>query len=125
MQVPPFLLRRLYVKGSLKNTEDGFRFELRNVLGAGYAEDLLPLSIDGEEVPEDDASFVVEGELDGPTLFSAVSAEQPFTLALNKTTTISVSGRTLAPGEHRISMGFVVVGLGEMALEVGDDLADD
>lgn len=124
MQVPPFLLRRLYVKGSLKNTDDGFQFELRNVLGAGYAEDLLPLNVDGEEIPEDEATFVIEGEPEGPTAFSAVSEEQPFTLALNKTTTISVSGRTLEPGEHRITMGFVVVGLGEMALEVADELAE-
>ena len=35
--VPAFLLRRLYVKKSLRNTEDGFEFELRNRLGSGYA----------------------------------------------------------------------------------------
>ena len=33
--VPGFLLRRLYVKQSLANTEDGFQFELMNRLGSG------------------------------------------------------------------------------------------
>ena len=124
MQVPPFLLRRLYVRGSLKNTQDGFQFQLRNVLGSGYAEALLPLSVDGEEVPEGDALFAIEGEPDEPMPFAAVTAEQPFTLEMNKTTVIHVRGRTLAPGEHRIAMGFVVVGLGEMAFEVADEVAD-
>lgn len=124
MQVPPFLLRRLYVKGSLKNTQEGFQFRLSNILGSGYAEALLPLSVDGEEVAAGDATFTVEGESDVPTPFAAVTAEQPFTLEMNKTTVIHVRGRTLAPGEHRIAMGFVVVGLGEMAFEVADEVAD-
>ncbi len=124
MQVPPFLLRRLYVKGSLRNTEDGFEFDLRNVLGSGYAEELLPLTVDGEEVAEDDATFTIEGESGGPTAFSAVTAEQPFTLEMNRTTNIQVRGRQLAPGEHRIAMGFVVVGLGEMAFEMTDEIGE-
>ena len=34
--VPAFLLRRLYVKGSLRNTAAGFEFEIKNGLGSGY-----------------------------------------------------------------------------------------
>ena len=37
VSVPGFLLRRLYVKESLKNTDTGFEFLLRNRLGSGYA----------------------------------------------------------------------------------------
>lgn len=123
MQVPPFLLRRLYVKGSLKNTEDGFQFQMRNVLGAGYAEGILPLQIDGEEVPAEDAAFIIEGQEGEPTPFTAVTPEKPFTLEMNKTTTVRVRGRPLSPGEHRVTLGFVVVGLGEMAFDVADELA--
>ena len=32
MKVPSFLLRRLYAKGSLRNTDNGFQFELKNQL---------------------------------------------------------------------------------------------
>ena len=35
MKVPAFLLKRLYVKGSLCNTDNGFEFRLRNNLGSG------------------------------------------------------------------------------------------
>ena len=48
MQVPAFLLRRLYVRGSLHNDGDGFAFQLKNSLGSGYAEQMLPLTVDGE-----------------------------------------------------------------------------
>ena len=35
--VPAFLLRRLYVKGSLRNSDEGVQFQLMNKLGTGYA----------------------------------------------------------------------------------------
>jgi len=59
VQVPPFLLRRLYVKGSLRNTPEGFQFQLKNTLGAGYAEKLLPLTIDGQEFEQEGISCLI------------------------------------------------------------------
>jgi len=120
VQVPPFLLRRLYVKGSLHNTAEGLEFQLKNSLGAGYAQELLPLTIDGQELPTDDCYFSLGDE---PVSFSAVDEATPFTLAMNRVTTISVSGHRLEEGQHRIGMGFVVVGLGRMAFEVTDHVA--
>ena len=46
VSVPGFLLRKLYVKGSLKNTDTGFQFQLRNSLGSGYAHKMMPLQVD-------------------------------------------------------------------------------
>lgn len=120
MQVPGFLLRRLYVKGSLRNVAGGFQFRIKNSLGSGYAEALLPLVVDGREVPLTDATFTFDGET---VPFAAVSGERPFTLAMDRETTITVRGEPLAPGRHRIEMGFVVVGLGQMQFDVSDDLA--
>ena len=37
VSVPGFLLRRLYVKGSLKNAEGGFEFQLKEIGGQGHA----------------------------------------------------------------------------------------
>ena len=121
MQVPPFLLRRLYVKGSLANTDDGFQFEIRNVLGSGYAEQLHPIVVDGTELPLEACSFLIEGSAEAQP-FSAVTPDQPFTLEMHKTTTIRCAGKRLDPGRHNIRMGFVVVGLGEMGFEVEDSV---
>ena len=121
VSVPGFLLRRLYVKGSLRATDDGLSFELRNSLGSGYARSMLPLTVDGEEAPMERTTFSV----DGTTIaFSDVSAEVPFTLAMNRTTTIAVSGVVPAPGAHTIGMAFEVQGLGVLRFDFTDTLGD-
>jgi len=122
MQVPAFLLRRLYVKGSLRNADGGFEFDLKNSLGSGYAEQVLPLSVDGEEIPRADARFVVDGTA---TPFDEVSAANPLTLAMHRTVTIGVSGRTLTRGKHTLGIGFVVAGMGSMHFDVTDAIAED
>ncbi|MBI4337813.1 MAG: hypothetical protein HY683_08320 [Chloroflexi bacterium] len=115
--VPGFLLRRLYVKGSLSNTEDGFEFQLKNQLGSGYAKKLLPLSADGEVLAPEHSFFVID---DQRTSFVEVSEERPFTLALNRSITIRARGKRLAPGAHKIGMSFVVQGLGTLGFDFTD-----
>ena len=117
MRVPAFLLRRLYVKGSLRATSDGFAFDLRNQLGAGYARRLFPLALDGAELDMAATTFEVEGKR---IAFDAVSDGTPFTLALNRTTTIAYSGGALEPGAHKVSMRFEVAGLGELGFDFTD-----
>jgi hypothetical protein len=123
MQVPAFLLRRLYVRGSLHNDGGGFAFELKNSLGAGYAEQMLPLTVDGEPIPPEDATFAVEGS-NAVLPFTSVSSDQPFTLSMRKTVTIAVRGRTLEPGKHKIGLGFVVTGMGTMQFDVTDAIEE-
>ena len=118
--VPGFLLRRLYVKGSLKNNDTGFEFDLRNRLGSGYAHKLWPITVDGEAVATDKTYFAVESE---ETAFSAVSKELTFTLAMNRTITIRVDGVALEPGPRKIGMGFDVPGLGTLKFDFTDMVA--
>lgn len=117
MQVPAFLLRRLYVKGSLRNEDGGIAFELENQLGSGYAEQVLPLILDGQPLPLDSTWFIVDGER---LRFDEVSPGRPMTLGLNKSVTVRVDGITLDPGKHTIALGFVVTGMGEMRFDVTD-----
>ena len=121
MQVPSFLLRRLYVKGSLRNEGGGVVFDLSNTLGSGYADQVLPLRIDGEDVQPSTCAFIIDG---APLRFDEVSAERPMTLAMNGALTVRVEGRTLAPGEHTVEMAFIVTGMGEMRFDVKDAIDD-
>ena len=115
--VPSFLLRRLYFKGSLRNTDRDVQFQLVNKLGTGYARKLFPLTLDGEGVPFEHCFFSVDG-VEFP--FDAVSDETPFTLDLNKTTTIIIKGVTLTNESHRIQMWFEVPGLGVLEFDFTD-----
>lgn len=118
VSVPSFLLRRLYVKGSLRNAADGFEFELRNRLGSGYALRVHPLTVDGAEIAPCAARFVME---DGAAVrFDEVSAANTLTLALNKSIRVRASGARLAPGPRKIGMGFDVPGLGTMRFDFTD-----
>ena len=121
VSVPGFLLRRLYVKGSLRSTADGFAFDMKNSLGSGYAKGMLPLTLDGAEVPMERTNFTVD---DKTVAFSEVNADVPFTLAMNRTTTIAASGVALAPGVHKIGMGFEVQGLGVLQFDFTDSVGD-
>ena len=120
--VPGFLLRRLYVKQSLKNTNDGFEFRLLNRLGSGYAHKMLPITLDGSELPLSAAAFDLDGQL---TQFDQVSRDRTFTLALNRSITIRVAGIALEPGPHKVGMGFEVPGLGALNFDFTDTVPDE
>ena len=122
VSVPSFLLRRLYVKGSLRNAADGFEFELRNRLGSGYALRVHPLTVDGEEIAAGASRFVMEG---GATVrFDEVSTANTLTLALNKSIWVKASGARLGQGPRKIGMGFDVPGLGTMRFDFTDIARD-
>lgn len=120
--VPGFLLRRLYVKQSLKNADDGFEFSLLNRLGSGYAFRMLPLTLDGRQLPLDSAAFWMDGELTG---FHEVSRDRTFTLAMNRSIVVRVAGTSLEPGPHKIGMGFEVPGLGALSFDFTDIITDE
>ncbi len=46
--IPSMLLKKLYQKGSLKNTESGFEFALKNTLAPGTIVGLRTLVVDGQ-----------------------------------------------------------------------------
>ncbi len=118
--VPAFLLRKLYVKQSLRNVEGGFEFKLKNGLGSGYAHKMQPISVDGKEMPVDGSTFALDAEA---VKFSDVSKQNTFTLAMNKTVTIRVDGVSLPPGPHKVGMGFDVPGLGTLKFDFTDVVA--
>ena len=117
LSVPSFLLRKLYVKGSLESTSHGLSFRLRNSLGSGYAEAMSPLTLDGREIPMEDTYFSVDSE---PRRFDTVSKENPFGLLLNQDTVITVENTSLSPEPHTVGMGFKVPGLGMLRFDFID-----
>tara|TARA_B100001013_G_C24487474_1_gene393800 strand:- start:348 stop:719 length:372 start_codon:yes stop_codon:yes gene_type:complete len=122
ISIPNFILKRLYVKGSLIITRNGMEFQLLNKLGSGYTRRLLPLTIDGHDIPIDQCKFIVD-ERQVP--FNAVTKENPFTLALNKVTTVSVHNVNLTKEAHNIGMGFEVAGLGVLKFDFTDIPTND
>ncbi len=121
VSVPGFLLRRLYVKGSLKNAPVGFEFQLMNTLGSGYSTKVWPLAVDGQEIPVGQTYFIVD---DKETPFGDVSQDNTFALEVNRSITIWADAASLEPGVHKIEMCFDVPGLGSMRFDFTDEVAD-
>jgi hypothetical protein len=120
--VPAFILRRLYVKGSLHNIDSGWSFTLKNSLGSGYAKGMQPLKIDDQEVPMTASSFLQDEE---EITFDRVTDKTTFGLKMNRSIVISVQGEQLSAGPHKVWMGFIVPGFGKIGFDFSDEVKSD
>ena len=118
--VPAFILRRLYAKGSLQNTLDGWRFTFPNTLGSGYAKGLVPLRLDDlDEIPMERPSFSNDGLI---VTFDQVNDENTFGLEMNREIVITVAGEQLTTGSHSVYFGCTVPGLGQIGFDFTDEV---
>ena len=117
VSIPGFLLRKLYVRGTLENTGQGIAFRLRNTLGSGYAEEMLPVRLDGEDIPLSRCFFWTGGK---KRSFDQVSRSDPFTLPMHQDTVIAVDDISLTQEPHTVGIGFRVPGFGELRFEFVD-----
>ncbi|MFO7836941.1 MAG: hypothetical protein R6V83_09810 [Candidatus Thorarchaeota archaeon] len=119
MQIPAFLLRKLYIKGSLENVDDGFVFKIKNSLSPGTATAMDPIKIDDTEYPlEDTVIKSEEAEVTG----SEVSEDNPIPIKVGVEIAIKVKGEQLAEGEHKIDIGLQTKEAGKLAFDVKDAL---
>jgi len=117
--VPAFMLKKLYLKGSLKNTEEGFEFQVRNTLAPANITAMEPLMVDGTVYPL--ADTVVVGK--EPMAATAISKEHPVTFGINSVVTMRVKGARLAAGEHTVVIGVVTKEAGELKWDVSDTVS--
>lgn len=120
MKVPGFLLRRLYVRGSLRNLPDGWAFTIRNSIAGGEATGLDPLAVDGRPVPAERTYFHVDGRA---VSFDSVDEDHRFGLAVGNDIDITVQDEPLPPGSHTITMAFTVPAIGTLAFDFTDIVA--
>lgn len=120
MSVPAFILRRLYVKGSLRNVENGFEFSLRNVLADAELIKPLEIYVDDTQIPLENVTLIA-----GTTSISNkdIAESNPVKFSLNMTATIRVDGARLEPGEHKITLVVTVKGYGTIKFDVRDVLS--
>jgi len=98
--VPAFLLKRLYVKGSLKNTATGFALTIQNTLAPGTIVGLDPLQIDGVSYPlQQTTATLPNGSQVSAT---ALSAASPQRFSVGDRVTIHVQAQPLAAGLHKM-----------------------
>src|SRR5436309_3317207 len=89
--IPPFMLKQLYVKGSLRNTADGFTLTLRNNLAAAT---LIGIGLAVDTAPVDPAGLaIVVGATRTPA--ATITTETPLRFETGVPTTVEAQGAPL------------------------------
>lgn len=119
MQIPTFLLRKLYVKGSLENVDDGFKFMLKNSISSGTAINIQPIKVNGNEYPLDSVTISSD---DGSINGNEISEENTFPIKVGLDLTIHIKGEQLPEGEYTIDISLSTKEVGKLAFDVTDSI---
>lgn len=118
--IPPALLRRLYVEGSLRNRTDGFEFTLRNRLAPSTILGLGPLAVDDRSVAQDVVQIQTKRNRRAIT---KVTDKALLDWPINSDIKLIVAGRALDPGTHRLAFSISLKEVGVLTLRVEDEPA--
>ena len=105
--VPEFILRKLYVQGSLKAQADGFSFALNNSFAPATVTG-FQLSLNGEPVSADRLSIQAEGGQPRPA--SSITPQSPQPFPVNVLYTVQVQGAPLGQGRLTLTVDTVEAG---------------
>ncbi|MFQ6015835.1 MAG: hypothetical protein ACE5NP_10370 [Anaerolineae bacterium] len=120
--IPSLILKKVYIRGSLRATHNGFAFSLRNVLGPVTLVALRSLRVDGEEIAPARVTLHLD---DGHTVrASDISARSPLSFPLNTRVEIEVEGSRLNPGSHHLVAGVEVSQVGQVEIAIEDHLLE-
>lgn len=118
--IPTFLLKKLYVRGSFKNTANGFQLALRNTLAAGTLTGVGKVQIDERVIPHDRIFITVDNG--APMRASEISFDTPRLFPLNSTVTFRIEDQPLSPGAHRVRIHVNTKEAGELTIDAEDSI---
>jgi alpha-galactosidase len=116
--IPGFILRRLYVPGSLRSTENGFEFSIRNSIAPATVTRVNRFEVDGGERDLDPLSI----SLPDGTIVQArsITERSPLRLPEGLTITMVLRGVSLDQGEHRFKVCLRTAEVGNLEIGFSD-----
>jgi hypothetical protein len=112
----PEMMQRMYVKGSLRNQDAGFVFQVKNLIESGSMSGVAKLAVDGEERALEGATIELGSKV---REVGEISWSAPLYVSYGATMTIFVPG-ALASGEHTLNLQFNVPELGRLSMPITD-----
>lgn len=119
--LPDFLIKRVYKKGSLRETENGIEFDLKNVLGPGVISGLESIQINDHIFKKEAISFLTGGmEL----LAAKVDELNPIHFRLNQEGTMRLlkEAKCLKEGLNKIILEITNPEAGKLKITLTDNL---
>lgn len=120
--IPSMVLKQLYTFGSLRNTSEGVRFSLKNRLSDATVTGLHSVSFDGEPVPVEKLSLVLDT---GERLLPQELHGKPVDFPLRRSLDILADVGPLEDGIHRIEVKFDAQPFGTLKLKVDGSIAKE
>lgn len=119
--VPSLLLKQLYTRGSLKNTESGISFSIKNRLSDAYITSVKAVLVNDKSLPLDKIRFDFG---DGTVLtHKDITASRPIEFPLRKTFTVYADTGNLEEGKYHLEIAFEATPFGSLKLKVEDAIS--
>lgn len=118
--IPPILLQKLYVKGSLRSTEDGFAFDLRNTIAPATIIGIDALEVDGRAIDIDPERITIQPAQGVPRSLKEISRQKPVYFPIYKVITVRVAGTPISAGLHRLTVRVNVREVGAIDIPISD-----
>ena len=123
LDVPEKILKRLYTYGSLQNTEDGLRFEVKNRLRDAEFAGVDRLVVNDQAIdPERVRLETVDEQV---YRLDDVDDDHPLSFPVGRTLYVVVEGMELPTGDHGIEIDFHAHPFGELSLSIADTIRDE
>jgi len=117
--IPSFLLAKLYVKGSLKNTATGFEFALKNIIDSTMLIGIGPITV-GEKAYKD--ASITMTVADKSTNGAELSRQNSVPVRMGVPITVSVAGGQLTAGAQRITVAATTSDIGKIKFDINDSV---
>jgi hypothetical protein len=114
---PAFLLAKLYVKGSLKNTEDGFEFALKNIVDSTNLIGVGPITAAGMDYPADVITLTAGTKT---LLGTELMRDNAIPITMGMPIKIRITGEKLAAGPQKVSITAVSADIGKLKFDFTD-----
>jgi len=119
--IPGFLAAKVYERGSLRNTENGFELVFCNrmtPLRVSGVRD-LSLEVDGVGLPSERVRLTLGGK---PIDLRGEGTGETYTFAGDKKLVVAVDGARLSGGKHVLSIGLITREYGGATIKVSDTI---
>lgn len=118
--IPKFLLKRIYVNGSLRETSEGIAFDLFNSIGPGILTRLNNIKLNDKTFSPHEILITI-----GDNIFkgSDISDRNPAIFFHNQKSTCIILGAKLAKGLHTITVDLLSREAGKVTVTIQDNYA--
>jgi len=116
---PPFILAKLYVKGSLKNTETGFEFSLKNIIDSTMLSGIGPIAVEDKSY-EGGAITLAMGEKQWRG--DQIDKTNLVPVKMGVPLRVMIQGEPLPAGDVKVSVTATTSDIGKIKFDVKDKI---